>query len=147
MTTLFRRYVGISGLLVLAVSLLARGTSADEAVQPFKAGFAETDITPEAGMERPGGYHKSFIRRTQDPCKVRAAVFDDGKTRVALVGIDALIVPRQLVKAVRKDIEAKCDIKPDAVLIGASHSHSSGPTGMVQPGEYDHASDLVLEPV
>jgi len=135
--------VGRAGLLVLAVSLAARGTVADETVQPFKAGFAETDITPEEGMEKPGGYHKSFMRRTQDPCKVRAAVFDDGKKRVALVGIDALIVPRHLVMAVRKDIEAKCGIKPDAVLIGASHSHSSGPTGMVQPGEYDHASELV----
>jgi hypothetical protein len=74
---------------------------------------------------------------------VRAAVFDDGQMRVALVGIDALVVPRHLVKAVRKEIEARCGIKPQAVLIGASHSHTSGPVGMVQPGEYDHASELV----
>jgi len=139
----FRRRRAIAVLLVLAVAMLAPRAVAGEPALPFKAGFAETDITPDEGMEKPGGYHKSFMRRTQDPCKVRAAVFDDGKMRVALVGIDALIVPRQLVKAVRTDIEAQCGIAPEAVLIGASHSHSSGPVGMVQPGEYDHASDLV----
>lgn len=144
-TAFLCRRMRFVALLALTMLALVRGAPAAEAVQPFKAGFAETDITPELGMEKPGGYHKSFMKRTQDPCKVRAAVFDDGKTRVALVGIDALIVPRHLVKAVRKDIEAQCGIKPEAVLIGASHSHTSGPVGMVQPGEYDHASDLVTK--
>jgi hypothetical protein len=143
MTGLLRFGVGGVGLLVLAASLVARGTLAEETAPPLKAGFTETDITPEPGMEKPGGYHKSSMKRTQDPCKVRAAVFDDGRMRVALVGIDALIVPRHLVKAARTEIETRCGIKPEAVLIGASHSHTSGPVGMVQPGEYDHASDLV----
>ncbi|MFV1965714.1 MAG: hypothetical protein ACC628_09855 [Pirellulaceae bacterium] len=127
----------------LLVFVLPLGHPNARANEPFKAGFAETDITPDPGMEKPGGYHKSFYQKTQDPCKVRAAVFDDGTTRVALVGLDALIVPRALVKEARAGIQAACGIAPEAVLIGASHSHSSGPVGMVQPGEYDHASELV----
>lgn len=109
----------------------------------MKAGFAEADITPEIGMEQPGGYGKVFHRSLHDPCKARAAVFDDGTRRAAVVGLDALIVPRQLVLAVRKEIAAKCGIPGEALLINASHSHSSGPTGMVQPGEFDDAPDLV----
>lgn len=111
----------------------------------LKSGFAEKDITPAIGMEVPGGYGKAFAKRIHDPCKVRAVVFDDGKQRVALVGLDALVVPRFLVLEARKLIQERCGIAPDAVMIGASHSHSSGPTGMVLPGEFDHASELAKD--
>jgi len=142
MTKLLRWIVSAAGVAACLVVPAADNAKA-AAPHPFRAGFAETDITPEPGMEKPGGYHKSFMKKTQDPCKVRAAVFDDGNKRVALVGIDGLIVPRQLVKDARTAIQQKCGIEPGNVLIGASHSHSSGPLGMVQPGQYDHASELV----
>lgn len=109
----------------------------------LKAGFAERDITPDIGMEQPGGYGKSFHLKFHDACKVRVAVFEEGKKRVALVGLDTLVVPRKVVLEARSRIEKELGIPGDAVMIGASHSHSSGPVGMVMPGEYDGASDLV----
>jgi hypothetical protein len=111
----------------------------------IEAGFAERDITPQVGMEVPGNYGKNFSKRIHDPCKVRAAVFGDGKERVALVGLDALAVPRFVVLEARAKIAQRCGIEPKAVLVCASHSHSSGPLVMVQPGEFDGASDLVKD--
>ncbi len=109
----------------------------------FRAAFAERDITPEIGMEVPGGYGKALSKRIHDPCKVRAVVFDDGQREVALVGLDALHVHRALVLEVRALLQKKCGLAPEAVMIGASHSHSSGPLGPI--GDYDHASPFIQD--
>ena len=119
------------------------GLAAAAEISGFRAAFAERDITPEIGMEQPGGYGKFYHKTFHDSCKVRAAVFDDGRNVVALVGVDALAVPRALVERCRQAIAEQCGIPGHAVLIGASHSHSSGPIEGVMPGEYEHASPLV----
>jgi hypothetical protein len=130
-------------ILLVVAFLLAVPVWARAAAPVFKAGFAEADITPEIGSEAPGGYGKAYHKSLHDPCKVRAAVFDDGTNRVALVGLDALAVHRQTVASVRKAIARKTGIPENAILLGASHSHSSGPMFGVMPGEYDHASKEV----
>ncbi|MBL9200956.1 MAG: hypothetical protein JNL39_10645 [Opitutaceae bacterium] len=67
------------------------------------------------------------------------AVFAGGTATVALVGVDALMLSRAVVQEARAGIARTTPIAAGAVLIAATHSHSSGPVGMVQPGEYDAA--------
>lgn len=125
--------------------LLMAGLGSSLQAASLKAGFAEKDITPDIGMEEPGGYGKVFHRKFHDPCKVRAVVFDDGQERVALVGIDLLFITRHLTKEARAEIEKRCGIKAQNILIGASHSHSSGPIGMAEPGDFENAPPLVQD--
>src|SRR5215471_9995037 len=137
-----RRFRTLS-LTIIPLLLTGSAAGAEPAKLVFKVGFAERDITPEIGSEAPGGYGKAYHKTLHDPCKVRAAVFDDGKNAVALVGLDALFIHRDTVQNVRRSIAKKTGLAETAILLGASHSHSSGPMSGVMPGEYDHASKLV----
>lgn len=142
---MIRNFLHVVGCLIVAVFFAnsAEKPPVRPSTSEIKAGFSERDITPSIGMEEPGGYGKVFHRTFHDACKVRAAVFDDGKKRVALVGVDALMLPRALVLQARDEIAKQCGISSDCVLVGASHSHSSGPTGMIQPGDFDNESELL----
>jgi hypothetical protein len=133
----------IAGLLLSMNAVTGRSEAAPPAGAVFRAGFAERDISPEVGMEQPGGYGKAYHRAFHDPCKARAAVFGDGSTRVAVVGIDALFIRRATVAAVRELVRKACGIPPENVLISASHTHSGGPVGFYLPGELDDAEPLV----
>lgn len=135
---IFSRVLSALFLLVPCIAPAAPPAGTD-----VRAGFAERDITPAIGMEAPGGYGKAYHRSLHDPCKVRASVFDDGRNRVALVGIDALGIRHDTVQKVRAAIQARTGISGGSILIGASHSHSSGPIVWIMRGDFDDASPLV----
>jgi neutral ceramidase len=136
-----RRIAVCLGMLAILPTGPAAAIDADKPV--FKAGFAERDMSPAVGMEQPGGYGKAYHQAFHDPCKARAVVFDDGKSRVAIVGIDALFIRGQTVRSIRAAIEKETGIPPGSILISASHTHSGGPIGYYLPGEFDDATPLV----
>ncbi|WP_162415806.1 hypothetical protein [Cyclobacterium roseum] len=112
---------------------------------PVKAAFAEGDISPEIGMEQPGNYGKQYHQSFHDPCKVRIAAFQSGSNKALIISMDALAVYQPWVDEIKHHIQEKAKIKDGDILIAASHSHSSGPTAMVQPGQYDHAPAFIRE--
>ena len=59
------------------------------------------------------------------------------------MGIDGLGIRRDTVQKIRRAVEKKTAIPAESILLGASHSHSSGPLVWTLRGEYDHASPLV----
>jgi hypothetical protein len=95
--------------------------------EALKAGFAAIDITPEPGAEIPGGFGRLVAEGARDPLLAVAAVLSDGSATVALVGIDALALPRKVVEEARSLVERETGIPGKHVLAGASHTHSGGP--------------------
>src|SRR5437868_13988167 len=90
-------------------------------------GFGVGDMTPDVGMEMPGGFFKRTGKGARDKLLAVACVVYDGTTPIALVGIDALFITKPTVQTARRLIQEKTKIGGDNVLIGASHTHSGGP--------------------
>jgi hypothetical protein len=107
----------------------------------MKVGFASADVTPSIGMEQPGGFSKAYHQSIHDPCCAKAVVVEDGGVRVALVGLDTLSVRKSIVDKARRMIEEAIGIPGGHVMVGASHSHCSGPIVGAKPGAFAHAFD------
>lgn len=92
----------------------------------MKAGFFETDITPPYGIERSGDYNKKLIKSVLTPLKVRAAVFDNGKSKAVFAGIDTCMIDSAACNAACEIVKKVCDISRENIMIGGSHTHSGG---------------------
>jgi hypothetical protein len=94
----------------------------------LQIGFGVEDITPDIGMEMPGGF---FIRKgtgVRDRLLAVACVVSDGENTAALVGIDALFIPGPTVDLARRLAQKETKISGESILVGANHTHSGGPT-------------------
>src|SRR5919201_4396944 len=93
----------------------------------LQVGFGVSDISPEKGMEMPGGFFKRKATGVRDRLLAVACVVSDGGHHVALVGIDTLFFPRPTVEVARRTIQKETKVPGENVLIGASHTHTGGP--------------------
>ena len=111
-------------LNLLAISLLVCATSALQAAQPqdalpsLRAGASRIDYTPRTNP-LPAGF-----KGVLDPIYVRSVVIDNGRTRVALVALDAGATPTDLYRKVSARAAAELNIPANQLLISASHTHS-----------------------
>ena len=91
--------------------------------QTFKAGAAKRNITPNPLLPVSGGIGTPKpATKKQGELTARALVFEKGLERIAIVNIDNLGWPVYLGNQSRKLIKG---IKPENILIGATHTHSA----------------------
>jgi neutral ceramidase len=94
----------------------------------MKAGFYASCITPSYGMEQPGGYGKSYIKRVHDQLKARASVIENDGVLLAFLGIDTCVLGNQnMIIQIRSGVEKITGIPSQNIMIGASHGHAAGP--------------------
>jgi len=106
-------------LFVFAVCLAA---CIPDASAEFRAGIAVRTVTPDPLLPVSGGVGASHpATRKEGELTVRALVFEQEGTRVAIVSADFLGFPAMLGNRVRA---AVTEVPTQNVLIGATHTHS-----------------------
>src|SRR5436190_1226690 len=107
----------------LLAFLLCIAVSVFDATAGFRAGIAVRNVTPEPLLPVSGGVGPSYpVTRKEGELTVRALVFEQDGTRVAIVSADFLGFPAMLGNRVRA---AVTNIAPQNILIGATHTHSA----------------------
>ncbi|MSU58917.1 MAG: hypothetical protein EXS35_12250 [Pedosphaera sp.] len=94
-----------------------------DAAADFRAGIAVRVVTPDPLLRIIGGVGAgNVVTNKAGDLTVRALVFADGDTRVAIVSADFLGFPAVLGDRVRAAVKG---IPPENILIGATHTHSA----------------------
>lgn len=114
----------------------------------LKANMKRIDITPPKGLELAGYPHyPRYNEGAHDPLYAACMYLENNGQEVAMVTLDLLFFSKQHVKAVRKNVEERCGLKGQNIMISCSHTHS-GPwasgrldiesleAGLPQPMEY-----------
>lgn len=94
--------------LALAVSTPALSQAAEEPARVLRAGAAAVDITPsQHPINTPGRFAHRLSERAHDPLHARALALDSGTTAVALVIVDNLEVPVDVIDAAKSNASRK----------------------------------------
>jgi hypothetical protein len=113
-------------LACVVLCLLVGGGRAADA--PLRAGFAEADITPRVGGDRPvylaGFGHNRVATKVHDPLRARAVVLEHDGRKVALVCVDLVGFFRPNVVRVRAALPGFA-----YVLVSSTHNHE-GPDSL-----------------
>ncbi|QDU76384.1 Neutral/alkaline non-lysosomal ceramidase [Bremerella volcania] len=90
----------------------------------LQVGAASVDITPQSFPVLING---GFYSRQGEPKDIhaRAIVMDDGETRIAIVVTDSCMLPKDLVDSAKQLAAQRAKIRPDHMLISATHTHTA----------------------
>ena len=122
---IWRRCIVWILLNVIVFSSGAWRASAEDA-KVFQAGVYAIDISP---TEFPVLVNGSFVSheasKIVDPLNAHCLVLDDGMERVAIVVIDSCMAPRALLDRAKQLASGATKIRPDRMMISATHTHSA----------------------
>lgn len=130
----------LTGLLVLTTVVTTPAVQAAEPGPGFRAGAANSNITPPIGLPIVGGFSPTPSDNVHDDLFAHCIVLDDGKTQMALVVCDLLGIVTPVCKEALKIIEKNSGIPAANVLICATHTHSG--SSVLGDNRYDMNAPL-----
>ena len=133
--------------LVLLLGIWASGVHAAPAPDglQWKAGAAAIDITPEGPVWMAGyGARKKPSEGVSQKLHAKALALEDAwGNRMVIVTLDLIGVPRAIREAVEREAGTRFQLRPESLLLNASHTHS-GPApyarGVGDPAYVDKAN-------
>lgn len=108
------------------------------------AGAATSNVTPSLGGSIVGNWLPTPATYVHDELHARCLVLDDGTSRVALVVVDSLGIPRYVIDAAKQQASQHTGIPPERILVSATHTHSatSALGARWSPADYDLSPTL-----
>jgi len=111
-------------LLVIATVVTPAG--ANDSDKGLRAGAFAIDITPrKLPVIVSGGFLEQKAGKVRDQLYARCLVLDNGASRVAIVVVDSLMMPRSLIDAAKARASKAAGIPPERMMISATHTHSA----------------------
>lgn len=108
-------------LLLMVVPSIAFAESST-----LRAGAAAVEITPlQFPLNMPGGFSENLASSAHDPLHSRALVIDDGKTTLAMVVVDNLGAPPEVLTEAKQLASRSTGIPPERMLICSTHTHTA----------------------
>lgn len=111
-------------IVIALLLLLGLPAAAQDGPAAFKAGFAEVDITPPMGTPKQGSNSKTVASSVADPIYARAAVFELGAERFAILQLDTALILAGETAAIRARIAKDHGFPGDRVMVAATHNHA-----------------------
>jgi hypothetical protein len=102
----------------------------------IKIGMAEVNYKPDVGLDLVGNYRGDDYasRGIHDSLYAKALVAEDTKgEKVAVLSLDICNLPKESVNFIREYIGSQTDIKPENVMIMATHTHSGPKSNLDAP--------------
>ncbi len=92
----------------------------------LRVGAALVDVTPQ---QLPVLVNGGMTARSENAVKTRinarAIVLDDGQERIGIVVVDSCMMPRELLDEAKQLAATRTQLKPDRILISATHTHTA----------------------
>lgn len=115
------RFPAISVFVFVSVFLTTAQSFAE-----LQAGAAVVDVTPaKFPVLVNGGMTSRTASEVVTPINARAIVLADGEERIGIVVVDSCMMPRPLLDEAKQLAAAQTQLRPDRILISATHTHTA----------------------
>jgi neutral ceramidase len=114
----------VAGLVLTALAP-ARPAAQQPTARRLSAGAATSNVTPPLGELIVGNWVPVPATYIHDELHARCLVLDDGETRVAIVVVDNVGIPRRVLDEAKRLANERSKIPVDRILISSTHTHSA----------------------